>query len=84
LVWRKKAPPHLHINVTEAWALWMAVYKAPEHSIIFCDSRVAIHWPYRSQRPMALMVNLAIRMARKDIRFMWVPSALNPADRFTR
>jgi hypothetical protein len=27
LIWRKKVPEHLHINITKVWALWMAVYK---------------------------------------------------------
>ena len=73
-----------HINIAEAMALIKAVCLAPQNCTIWTDSKVAKGWLRRARRGWPISAVLSWIVVVKGIQILWLPSAWNPADRFTR
>ena len=73
-----------HINVAEAMALIMAVTMMPEGAAVWTDSKVAMGWSKCARRGWPISAVLSWILVQKNVQVFWLPSAWNPADRFTR
>ena len=69
----------------ELLAVFVAAFFAPPRTLILCDNTAVIGaTARRSSRPSALTIATTILRARKDLRLLYIPSELNPADHPSR
>ena len=73
-----------HINVAEAIALIKAITIMPMGTAVWTDSKVAMGWSKRARRGWPISAVLSWLLVVKDVQVFWLPSAWNPADKFTR
>jgi hypothetical protein len=78
------APAGKHIYQLEMVALYVAALVAPPHTAVFVDNTAVIGALRRSSHVSSLLIWLSLLRARKDLVVVYIPSAMNPADIYTR
>ena len=74
-----------NIFENELLALFVAAFFAPPRTMVLCDNTAVIGaTARRSSRPSVINTATTILRARKDLRFMYIPSCYNPADHPSR
>ena len=79
IVWH--ARHEVHISLAEALAL---LTLAPCRAAIWTDSKVTAAWLHRAKCNYQLSAALSVVAMAKRSKVNWLPSAWNPADKFTR
>lgn len=74
----------INIYQAEQIALFRAAQLAPVGATIYCDNMACIGALRRSRCPTSLLFRLSVLTAKKALCVVYVPSAFNLADAFTR
>jgi hypothetical protein len=90
--WITKATKPKDIYARELWTIFEALRRAPKetHVIVACDNEAACasvnhHYaPSSTGATLVRMIEAEIRLGRKELTAVWVPTEINVADVLTR